>query len=154
MRHRARRPRRLDDLPGVGDHEETAELVDILFEAGQLATVERSVRAVKYVGDGVFIAGRDAGRSPTRRSTRVDLIAERSPIPARAGFAYGMALRRAGDFFGMPMNLAQLLTKVADPGTVLATEDAAAMLPEQMVVRRRTAKVGPHAAREGLRDPP
>ena len=76
-------------------HEETAELVDILFEAGQLATVERSVRALKYVGDGVFIAGRDAVEVAHAALDAVDLIAERSPIPARAGFAYGMALRRA-----------------------------------------------------------
>jgi class 3 adenylate cyclase len=122
--------------------EQTTALVDILFEAGQLATIDRSVRAVKYVGDGVFIAGRDAEQVACAALDAVAHIAERSPIPARAGFAYGATLRRAGDLFGMPMNLAQLLTKAAGPGTVLATEAAAAELPPEMVGPRRTARVG------------
>jgi class 3 adenylate cyclase len=122
--------------------EESAELVDILFEAGQLATVGRSVRALKYVGDGVFMAGRDAEAVALAALGAVEHIAERSPIPARAGFAYGLTLRRAGDFFGMPMNLAQLLTKAAGAGTLLATEEAADELPPEMVGRRRTARLG------------
>ena len=122
--------------------DETAELVDILFEAGQLATVERSVRALKYVGDGVFMAGRDATEVALAALDAVEHIAGLSPIPARAGIAYGPALRRAGDFFGMPMNLAQLLTKAADPGTVMATEEAAAELPAAMVGGSRTRRVG------------
>jgi class 3 adenylate cyclase len=122
--------------------EETAALCDILFEAGQLATVGRTVRPVKYVGDGVFLAGRHASEVALAALDALDHIADISPIPARAGFAYGPALRRAGDLFGMPMNMAQLLTKAAAPGILLATDEAAAELPEGMVVRRRTAKVG------------
>jgi class 3 adenylate cyclase len=122
--------------------EETAALVDTLFEAGQLATADRMVRPVKYVGDGVFLAGRDAHQVALAALAALDHLAGASPIPARAGVAYGPALRRAGDYFGMPMNLAQLLTKAAAPGTLLATEEAAAELPPEMVTRRRTARVG------------
>ena len=52
------------------------------------------------------------------------------------------------------MNLAQLLTKVAEPGTLLATEAAAAMLPEEMVGAAAHGEGRAHAACEGLRHHP
>jgi adenylate cyclase len=119
---------------------EASELVDTLFEAGQLATVDRATRPVKYVGDGVFLAGRDTAEVADAALDALAHLAENLPIPARAGLAYGPVLRRAGDFFGLPMNMAQILTKAARPGALLATDEAAAELPAGMVGRRRVLR--------------
>ena len=44
--------------------------------------------------------------------------------PLRVGLAAGSAVRRAGDWFGSPVNLASRVTAVARPGTVLVAESA------------------------------
>src|SRR5690349_4004363 len=119
---------------------ETAALVDGLFEAGQLATAHGAVRPVKYVGDGVFLGGRNAFEVARAALDVLAHIDDRLPIPARGGLAYGPVLRRAGDFFGMPMNMAQILTKGAAPSTLLATEAAAEPLPDDMLGPRRTLR--------------
>ena len=40
----------------------------------------------------------------------------------RAGVASGMAVSRAGDWFGSPVNVASRVTNVARPGTVLVAD--------------------------------
>jgi adenylate cyclase len=40
----------------------------------------------------------------------------------RAGIATGMAVSRAGDWFGSPVNLASRVTGVAQPGSILVSE--------------------------------
>jgi adenylate cyclase len=41
-----------------------------------------------------------------------------------AGVADGLAVSRAGDWFGSPVNVASRVTALAQPGTVLVTESA------------------------------
>ncbi len=41
----------------------------------------------------------------------------------RAGMAAGASLRRAGDWYGRPVNLASRITGKARPGSVLTTEE-------------------------------
>jgi adenylate cyclase len=41
----------------------------------------------------------------------------------RAGAALGLALPRAGDWFGRPVNLASRITSIARPGSVLAERE-------------------------------
>jgi adenylate cyclase len=41
----------------------------------------------------------------------------------RVGLAWGSALSRAGDWFGRPVNLADRVTAVAKPGSVLVTRE-------------------------------
>jgi adenylate cyclase len=137
----------LVDLTGSTRHLATSPpgaaeaMVDALFEAGQAATLDRPVRAVKYVGDGVFLAGGDPSAVALAAFDALDHIQRALPLPARAGLAYGPLLRRAGDYFGLPVNLAQLLTKAASPGTLLATESAAEGLPPALLGRRRRVRV-------------
>jgi adenylate cyclase len=114
------------------------ELVDAMFAAGQAATSERAAHVVKYVGDGVFIA---AGDVTTVADAALDLVARLEtdlPLRARGGISYGSVLQRAGDMFGMPVNLAQALTKAARPGTVLLSADASALLPSERRGRLRS----------------
>jgi adenylate cyclase len=120
---------------------ETEELVDALFVAGQIATLSRSVRLLKHVGDGMFIVGRDVAEVTDACFAAIDQIERSLPLPARAGVAYGSLVRRAGDYFGFPVNVAQLLTKVAKPSQVLATRQAAALVPTELRGRSRRVRI-------------
>jgi class 3 adenylate cyclase len=120
---------------------EAEQLVDALFEAGQTCVQGRQVRVVKYVGDGIFLVGRDPTDVARASFDALDQIAATLPLPARAGVAHGPLLRRSGDYFGLAVNLAQLLTKVARQGTVLATREAAADFPRELRGRGRRVRI-------------
>jgi adenylate cyclase len=123
-------------------HLELEQLADGLFEAGQAATAGRAVAPVKYVGDGVFLAGREPREVAAAALDALAHLGEFCPLDARAGLAQGEVLQRAGDIFGLPVNLAQLLTKSAATGTLLAQRDVALLLPRRM--RGATRPVTPH----------
>jgi adenylate cyclase len=124
------------------DAASTEQLVDALFEAGQSSVVDRQVRVLKYVGDGIYLIGRDPVEVAEATFAALDRIAATLPFAARAGLAYGPVLRRAGDYFGLPVNLAQYLTKMARPGAVLATSEAAQEFPRERRGRRRAVPLG------------
>jgi adenylate cyclase len=111
-------------------------LVDGLFRAAQTAVRARPVLAVKYVGDGVFLAGREPREVADAALECVQTLSDESRLVARAGLAYGPVIRRAGDFFGLTVNLSHALTKAAPRGGLLATESAAARLPGSMITHR------------------
>jgi class 3 adenylate cyclase len=123
------------------DREATELLVDALFEAGQAVTAARAVRVVKYVGDGVFLSARRPDVLANACFEAIELLARRLPLPARAGIAYGPLLRRSGDYFGFPVNMAQRLTKVAPPCTVLASAAAAGQIDPARHRRRRRLRL-------------
>ena len=127
------------DAPDLGG------LVDALFEAGQLATAERDAHVVKHVGDGLFLAGRNTPDVAGAALAVTAWLERALPLRARGGVAHGRVVERAGDIFGLPVNLAQIVTKAARPGRVLATEDAAARLPASARNRLRTVDL-PHPA--------
>jgi adenylate cyclase len=107
-------------------------MVDALFEAGQSATTGRDVQVVKYVGDGVFLAGPDPEEVTDAALDALRRVSRLVELQARAGLSYGEAVRRAGDIFGLPVNVAHLLTKAADPGTLLVDESAARRLSRSL----------------------
>jgi adenylate cyclase len=111
-------------------------LVDGLFRAGQTAVHERRVLAVKYVGDGVILAGREPREVADAALECISTLSIECGLIARAGLAYGPVVRRAGDFFGLTVNLSHALTKAAPHGGLLATEPAAARVPDSMVTDR------------------
>ncbi len=57
--------------------------------------------------------------------TGIELVARADDVPnlprLRAGVAHGVALERAGDWYGAPVNTASRVTGVARPGSVLCT---------------------------------
>ena len=120
----------------------TEQLVDSLFEAGQMCILDRPVRLLKYVGDGIYLIGRDPVEVAQASFAALDRIAATLTLPARAGIAYGPVLRRAGDYFGLAVSLAQHMTKMASSRTVLATGEAASELPQEMRGRRRSVRIG------------
>lgn len=134
----------------TADAAATEHLVDALFEAGQRSIADRSVRVLKYVGDGIFLIGRDPAEVARASFAALDLVAERLPLAARAGIAHGPVVSRAGDCFGLPVNLAQYLTKIAPAGTVLATSGAAGAFPRDQQGRHRSVRIGGKGKRIGV----
>lgn len=127
------------------EEQELEHLVDALFQAGQLATASRHASVVKYVGDGLFLSGRDVLDVADAALDVIARLEEALPLRARGGLAHGIVLRRAGDLFGLPINTAHIVTKAARPGTLLATAAAAEQLPRERRARPREVDL-PHPA--------
>lgn len=120
---------------------EVERVVDALFTAGQAATADRAAHVVKYVGDGLFVSAADVASVADATLDVVGRLEAALPLRARGGIGYGTVVQRAGDVFGMPINLAEALTKAARPGTVLLSETAAAALPPERAGRLRTRQL-------------
>ena len=116
-------------------------MVDALFAAGQSATAGRAAHVVKYVGDGLFLSGRDVGEVADVALDVVVRLEQALPLRARGGLAWGPVTHRAGDIFGLPVNVAHIATKSARPGVLLATAEAAALLPASRRGRYRTVQM-------------
>jgi adenylate cyclase len=82
------------------------------------------VHFIKTIGDAVMFVSTDAA-ALLRAALELLAAAEKEDMPQlRVGLAAGSAVRRAGDWFGSPVNLASRVTAVARPGSVLVAESA------------------------------
>ncbi len=83
------------------------------------------VRLVKTIGDAAMLAAPDPEPLLEAALELIDAAdAEGEDFPQlRAGAALGLALPRAGDWFGRPVNLASRITAIARPGSVLAERE-------------------------------
>jgi adenylate cyclase len=90
------------------------------------AAVRPPVTLVKTIGDAAMLVSHEV--DPLLEATfEVVALAEAdgATVPQlRAGVAAGEAVRRAGDWYGQPVNVANRVTGRARPGSVLATLDA------------------------------
>jgi adenylate cyclase len=96
-------------------------------------------RVVKMIGDEVFFAAPTVDAA-CRIGIEVCQAAEADPLlpPARGAVGYGPVTPREGDYFGPLVNLTSRLVKAASPGTLVATQEAAAALsPGQWAVEER-----------------
>jgi adenylate cyclase len=86
---------------------------------------EPPVRLVKTIGDAAMLASVDPEPLLDAALGMVQAAdAEDDDFPQlRAGVALGLALPRAGDWFGRPVNLASRITSIARPGSVLAAPE-------------------------------
>ncbi|MGP0109853.1 MAG: adenylate cyclase regulatory domain-containing protein [Acidimicrobiales bacterium] len=86
-------------------------------------------RVVKMIGDEVFFAAPSADAA-CRIGTKVCRAAMEDPLlpPARGAVGYGMVTAREGDYFGPLVNLVSRLVRVASPGAIVATQEAAEAL--------------------------
>jgi class 3 adenylate cyclase len=124
---------------------ELEQLADVLFEAAQSASAGRGANVVKYVGDGVFLTGRDTVDMAEVALELVALLESELPLRARGGLSHGPVVQRAGDIFGLPVNTAQILSKAACPSSVVADETAAVRLPRGLRAHPRSVTL-PHPA--------
>jgi adenylate cyclase len=97
-----------------------------------LELVEPPVRFIKTIGDAVMVVSPETEplvETALRLVEAADAEGESFP-QLRAGLAAGEALSRSGDWFGRPVNLSSRVTTLARPGSVLATADVQAAVPE------------------------
>jgi adenylate cyclase len=119
------------DLVGftrLGEEVEPEELGHLAARLEALASdaAEPPVKLVKTIGDAAMLTAPEAKPLLNAALNLIDAAnAEGEDFPQlRAGAAVGLALPRAGDWFGRPVNLASRITAVARPGSVLVEREA------------------------------
>jgi adenylate cyclase len=80
------------------------------------------VRFVKSIGDAVMLMSFDAVPLLYAVLDLLDAAAENDLPRLRIGVASGLAVSRAGDWFGSPVNVASRVTAEARPGTIMVAE--------------------------------
>jgi adenylate cyclase len=84
---------------------------------------EPPVRYVKSIGDEVMLVSSDPAAMLEAMLDLLDATESDEDFPRlRVGLATGMAVSRAGDWFGSSVNLASRVTGAARPGAVLVSE--------------------------------
>ncbi len=102
--------------------EELGQLANRLADLARDVTVA-PVRFIKTIGDAVMFVSPEAAPLLDVVLKLVDVVDGDDSFPRlRAGLASGMAVSRAGDWFGSPVNVASRVTGVARPGTVLVAD--------------------------------
>jgi adenylate cyclase len=113
------------------------------FEATATAIIsDHGGRVIKTIGDEILYACDDP-----LAAARVGLLladghlADDAFPQVRVGAAYGAVLRRLGDVFGEPVNIASRLTSIARPGRVLVDRELAeALRPHDEEFRLRRVR--------------
>jgi adenylate cyclase len=102
--------------------EELGQLANRLADHARDVAVP-PVRFIKTIGDAVMFVCTDAAPLLDAVLKLVETTDTDSDFPRlRAGIASGLAVSRAGDWFGSPVNLASRVTGVARPGAVLVAD--------------------------------
>ncbi len=122
--------------------DELSEMVET-FEATATAIIsDHGGRVIKTIGDEILFACDDQ-----LAAARVALLladghlADEAFPQVRVGAAYGAVLRRLGDVFGEPVNIASRLTSLARPGRVLVDRRLAeALRPQEEEFRLRRVR--------------
>ncbi|MGZ4576321.1 MAG: adenylate cyclase regulatory domain-containing protein [Mycobacterium sp.] len=116
------------DLVGFTRIGEAVSAEELGHLANRLAVLARDitvppVRFIKTIGDAVMFVCAEPLPMLDVVVKLVDAVDTDNDFPRlRAGVASGMAVSRAGDWFGSPVNVASRVTGVARPGTVLAAD--------------------------------
>ncbi len=116
------------DLVGFTKIGEAVSPEELGLLADRLAILARDmtvppVRFIKTIGDAVMFVCPDPGPLLDVIVKLVEAVDTDNDFPRlRAGVAAGMAVSRAGDWFGSPVNVASRVTNVARPGTVLVAD--------------------------------
>jgi adenylate cyclase len=116
------------DLVGFTRLGEVVSPEELGHLASRLAILARDmavppVRFIKTIGDAVMFVCPDPLPLLDVIVKLVEVVDTDNDFPRlRAGVASGMAVSRAGDWFGSPVNVASRVTGVARPGTVLVAD--------------------------------
>jgi adenylate cyclase len=131
--------------------EELGHLANRLADLARDMTVP-PVRFIKTIGDAVMFVCPDPEPLLDVVLKLVDAVDTDNDFPRlRAGVACGMAVSRAGDWFGSPVNIASRVTGVARPGTVLAADSVWEALDETRETRETAGFQGSFAGARRLK---
>lgn len=109
-------------LGEVVSAEELGQLANRLADLARDVT-RPPVRFIKTIGDAVMFVSPDPASLLDVVLKLVEIVDSDNDFPRlRGGVASGMAVSRAGDWFGSPVNVASRITAVARPGTVLVAD--------------------------------
>jgi adenylate cyclase len=104
--------------------EELGQLANRLADLARDVTVP-PVRFIKTIGDAVMFVCPEPAPLLDVLLKLVEVVDTDNDFPRlRAGVASGMAVSRAGDWYGSTVNVASRVTDVARPGAVLAADSA------------------------------
>jgi adenylate cyclase len=118
------------DLVGFTRLGEELPPEDLEQLASRLAGLAREVavapvKFIKTIGDAVMFVSTDTAALLDAVLALMEVAEADGHLPRlRVGVAYGVAVSRAGDWFGSPVNLASRVTSAARPGAVLVAESA------------------------------
>jgi adenylate cyclase len=117
------------DLAGFTRLGEILPPEDLQRVAGRLGELAHDVAVppvsfVKTIGDAVMFVSTDTDRLIAALLDLIDLAAAHDLPQLRAGVATGLAVSRAGDWYGSPVNIASRVTGLARAGTVVVTASA------------------------------
>ena len=109
-------------LGEVVSAEELGQLASRLADLARDVTAP-PVRFIKTIGDAVMLVCPEPMPLVDTVLKLVEIVDSDNDFPRlRAGAASGMAVSRAGDWFGSPVNVASRVTGVARPGTMLVAD--------------------------------
>jgi adenylate cyclase len=122
----------------------------VRLEAMTSDVIGPPVRLIKTIGDAVMLTSPEPEPLLHAGLSLLDAAdSEGEEFPQlRVGSALGPALRRAGDWFGRPVNLASRVTQIARPGSLLAERELHESAPDSF----RWSYAGARRVR-GLREP-
>lgn len=120
-----------------------AELMaDEIYAAARESVIGRPVSPVKFAGDGVFLLGRDPEEVIMAALLAIHHIDGAAlPVRCRGGLAAGPVVGRAGDYFGITVNLAQRLVEEAPVSALLAEQASVPELPPWVVGEETSAEL-------------
>ena len=82
------------------------------------------VRLVKMIGDAGMLVCDDSDALLEAAFALIEAAEQEDDFPElKAGIARGRAINKWGDWFGSPVNIANRVTSIARPGSVLVTEE-------------------------------
>ncbi|MGV9709396.1 adenylate/guanylate cyclase domain-containing protein [Gordonia sp. NPDC003424] len=110
--------------------DELERLLEYFEERAYEVVHEHGGQVVKTLGDAVLFTFADPGSAALTALSAHTLSTDREIPPLRVGLARGNVLRRLGDVFGEPVNIAARLTGSAYPGTTLVDDAMAATLAD------------------------
>jgi adenylate cyclase len=116
------------DLVGFTRLGSQVEVRELSTVAGRLASeaaslTEPPVRLIKTIGDAAMFVSPEPEPLVAMALDLVGAFADQELPSLRAGIAYGPAFTRAGDYYGNSVNLADRVTGVARPDSVLCTQE-------------------------------
>jgi class 3 adenylate cyclase len=127
--------------------EDLTQLLSTFEEVATDVVLDHGGRVVKFLGDAVMFVTHDARTAVDVAEALLDAARIRG-MTARAGVTVGTALALDGDYFGPIVNLAARLVAIAQPGTVLVSDEVA----ERLAGERAVVALGPQPIR-GFSEP-
>jgi len=113
------------DFTSLSEDLDVDELGQVTQRFGDLTgeLAQPPVRLVKTIGDEAMLASEDAAALVEASLELIEAADQDDLLPSlRAGAAAGQALRRAGDWYGRPVNLAARITAAAPVGGLVAND--------------------------------